>query len=123
MVVTTQTTSTKPKKTALEHDDFIAMVDSRVKSLSYDYCIKHNSMEIPAKIKRQFESQVAKDIENRFRVKGTRSGHINKASADIQTKFNSLKEQVELLTFSYDNVDYVCTVLCKKVVEKEQIVP
>ena len=113
MIVQTSTSSTKPKKTPLEHEDFLDMVNSRVDSLCYKYCMDKKIMEIPTKIKNQFEKQVAKDIESRFRVKGTRSGHINKATSEIQTQFNSLKEQVEAITFSADGVDYVCTVLCK----------
>lgn len=113
MIVQTSTTSTKPKKTALEYDDFLAMKDSRVKGLCYDWCQKNNKMMVDSKVLKQFSKQVETDIENRFRVKGTRSGHINKADSETQTLFNSLKEQVEEITFSADGVNYVCTVLCK----------
>ena len=120
MLVKVSTTSQKPKKTALEYEDFIAMVDNRVKSLSFDYCMNHKVMELPNKIKKQFENQVAKEIETKFRVKGSRSGHINKANAETETKFNSLKEQVEEINFTgSDGINYVCTILCKKAITEK----
>ena len=120
MVVNVSTTSQKPKKVALEYEDFIAMVNNRVKSLSFDYCMNHKVMELPNKIKKQFENQVAKEIEAKFKIKGSRYGHINKADAETQTKFSSLKEQIEEIKFTgSDGITYVCTILCKKAVTEK----
>ena len=120
MIVNVNTTSKKPNKTALEYEDFIAMVNNRVKSLEFDWCSKNKTFEIPAKIHNQFERQVSKDIESKFRIKGSRSGHINKASTELQEKYNSLKDQLSEIKFSVDGVDYICNAICKKVTTAEE---
>ena len=121
MIVNVNTTSKKPTKTALDYEDFISMVNNRVKSLEFDWCSKNKTFEIPTKIRNQFEKQVSKDIESRFRVKGSRSGHINKASAELQEKYNSLKDQLSEIKFSVDGVDYVCNAICKKAPTSEEV--
>ena len=121
MTVEVSTKSKKPTKVSLENDEFVAMVNNRVKSLEFDYAQKHKTFEIPAKIHRQFETQVANDIESKYKVKGTKAGNIAKCEDSQKRKlFDELKNGLESLEFvGNDNQIYICKAMCKLANEKE----
>ena len=121
MTVEVSTQSKKPTKVSLENDEFVAMVNNRVKSLEFDYAQKNKTFEIPAKIHRQFETQVANDIARKYKVKGTKAGNIAKCKDSQKRKlFNELKNGLEAIEFIGDDDQiYICKAMCKLANPKE----
>ena len=67
--------------------------------------------------------QIVRELMQKYRVKGTRTGHINHAPPHIQTTYNQCKELLENCQWSNDGDDYTISLIAKKVVEKEVKMP
>ena len=60
-------------------------------------------------------------VGSQMRVKGTRTGHINHAPEEIQTKYNQAKEILEGCDWTFEGQDYTCNLIAKKVVVSEKV--
>ena len=109
MIVKTSTKNeTKVKKVTLDENLFLEEVKIRVHSLCCDYAMKNGITsldDVSAKIKGQFEKQVKAEIQSKFKIKGSRSGHLDYASAEQQAVIADANESIKNITFSYDGYD------------------
>ena len=70
-------------------------------------------------LSKKLRPTAVKLVGSQMRVKGTRTGHINHAPESIQTKYNQAKELLTDCTWSTDGIDYVVSLIAKKVVAEK----
>ena len=112
-------TSTKEvKKVAITEQEFNNMVNLEKRNLAINYMkAKNKDLNSLDKFEKQFENEAINRIGSVYRVKGTRSGHINSAPLEIQKLYSEAMTLVEQITFTKDDGEsYKATILVKKVV-------
>ena len=111
----------QPTKLVLNNKaDYDAEVERELTSLIFAECKKDtNNMSRIDALSNKLMPKAVKLVNERCRVKGTRSGHINHAPENIQTKYNQAKELLEGCNWSTDGIEYTVTLIAKKVVTEK----
>ena len=122
MLVQTSTTS-KPnnllkKKTSISDEQFTEFVANSSKSRCFDYYEKEGKMPSD-QMRKAIYKKCLDLVSSEYRVKGTRSGHINHAPVKIQDAYADAKKLIENLTWTTNGVEYSISLLAKKVVTEK----
>ena len=112
--MTNSETNTK-KKTSLDQDQFNTMLNDAVGSRLYS--LMREGKKVTTQLEASITKKVTDMIESEYRVKGTRSGHINHAPKPIQDIVAKCKEALTNCNWSTNGVEYTISILAKKVVE------
>ena len=113
----------QPTKLVLNNKtDYDAEVERELTSLIFAECKKDtNNMSRIDALSNKLMPKAVKLVNERCRVKGTRTGHINHAPEEIQTKYAEAQELLAGCTWSNDGIDYTAGCIAKKVVVAEKV--
>ena len=116
-------TKKQPTKLVLNNKaDYDAEVERELTSLIFAECKKDtNNMSRIDALSNKLMPKAVKLVNERCRVKGTRTGHINHAPEEIQSKYNKAKEMLDGCNWVTDGVEYTCNLIAKKVVDSEKV--
>tara|TARA_R110000824_G_scaffold117219_2_gene269084 strand:+ start:506 stop:850 length:345 start_codon:yes stop_codon:yes gene_type:complete len=110
----------KDNRIAVSKEYFDTQVEKQLDLLVFAECKKDTkNLANITPLATKLRSKAVGIINEEMRVKGTRSGHINHAPEEIQTKYNQCKELLEDCTWSTDGIEYTVTLIAKKVVTEK----
>ena len=105
---------TSKPKTSVTDEQYDSFIRDGVKSRLFDY------MEEGKKVTNQVREAVTKKVtalvSSEYRVKGSRSGHINHAPIETQKAYADAKAIIDGLTWTTNGIEYGVSLLAKKLV-------
>ena len=115
----------EPKKNnliAVSKEYFDKQVDNQLDLLVFAECKKDTkNLSNITPLATKLRSKAVKIVSQEMRVKGTRTGHINHAPEEIQSRYNKAKEMLDGCNWTTDGVEYTCNLIAKKVVVSEKV--
>ena len=112
----------KDNRIAVSKEYFDTQVEKQLDLLVFAECKKDTkNLANITPLATKLRSKAVKIISEEMRVKGTRTGHINHAPEEIQTKYYQAKELLEGCNWSTDGVEYTVNLIAKKVVVAETV--